>query len=267
MVLIYDTTRINAHDRRGEMEETRQLIEALKRYLRMYGITYLALGRRINLSEASVKRIFSAGTLTLRRLEQICRSLNLRVADLVRMMERQESATTTPTLEQEQALAADPTLLSYFYLLLHGATESEIRRDYEFEERQVQSLRKRLIAVGLAEELARGALKLRVGRQIVWRKAGPVRKAYERQVKGEFLRSEFVGNREFLGWQPAELTDASIEVLRRKLRQLYKDFLEIAELDADATQTRHSTALLLAFRPWVFSAVAARRRGRQHREP
>jgi hypothetical protein len=34
----------------------------------------------------------------------------------------------------------------------------------------------------------------------------------------------------------------------------------MAEFDALSTQPRHSTALLVAFRPWVFSLVAARQR-------
>jgi DNA-binding Xre family transcriptional regulator len=242
------------------MEETRQLLEAMKRHLKVRGVTYASLARKINLSEASVKRIFADGSLTLRRLEQMCRSLDMRVSDLVRMAEHGESRTATPSMEQEKALAANPLLLSYFYLLLNGASEHEIRRDYEFEEKQIDRLRTVLIDLQLADELPRGGVKLRVGRQIVWRKDGPVRKAYERQVKSEFLRSEFSAGREFIGWQPAELTDASIEILKRKLRLLYRDFLEIAELDAGAAQPRRSTALLLAFRPWVFSVVAARRR-------
>lgn len=242
------------------MEETRQLMAALKRYLKMRGVTYRSLGRRINLSEASIKRIFADESLTLKRLEQMCRSLDLRVAELVRMAERGDGRTAIPSMEQERALAANPLLLSYFYLLLNGSSEQEIRRDYEFEEKDLKRLRAMLIKLELADELQGGGLKLRVSRQIVWRKDGPVRRAYERQVKSEFLKSDFSAGREFIGWQPAELTDASIEILKRRLRLLYKDFLEIAEFDAGASQPRRSTALLLAFRPWVFSVVAARRR-------
>jgi hypothetical protein len=94
----------------------------------------------------------------------------------------------------------------------------------------------------------------------MWRPDGPVRRAYERQVQTEFLRAPFDGRSEFLGWQPAELTESSIGVLKRKLEQLYEEFLQMAEFDALSTQPRHSTALLAAFRPWVFSLVAARQR-------
>lgn len=242
------------------MDETRQLVDALKRLLKMRGLTYRALGQRIGLSEASVKRIFSARSFTLRRLEQVCGALEISVAELVRMIEKGTGRATTLSLDQEQALARDPALLSYFYLLLNGWTEQEIRRGYEFEEPQVQKLRARLIELDLVESLPRRGHRLRISRQIEWRRDGPVRRAYERQVKAEFLQADFSGPRDFFGWQPAELSAASIEVLGRKLELLYREFVEMAELDSTSTRPRHSTALLLAFRPWVFSLVAVRRR-------
>jgi len=242
------------------MDETRQLVEALKRCLKMRGLTYRALGQRIGLSEASIKRLFSENSFTLKRLEQICRALEISLADLLRMTEQASRRATTLSLQQEKALASDPALLSYFYLLLNGWTEAEIRRGYEFSETQIRKLLARLIELELIESLPRGNHRLRVNRQILWRIDGPVRRAYERQVKTEFLQSDFAGRGDFFAWQPAELTAASIEVLRRKLAVLYREFLEMAELDASSTQRRSSTALLLAFRPWVFSLVAVRRR-------
>lgn len=242
------------------MDETRQLVDALKRCLKMRGLTYRALALRIGLSEASVKRIFSARSFTLKRLEQVCGALGISVAELVRMIDNGHGRATTLSMEQEQALARDPALLSYFYLLLNGWTEQEIQRGYEFDEPQVQKLCARLIELEVIESFPRRGHRLRINRQIVWRKDGPVRRAYERQVKAEFLQADFTGPGDFFGWQPAELTAASIEVLKRKLALLHREFLAMAELDATSTKARHSTALLLAFRPWVFSLVAVRRR-------
>jgi len=244
------------------MDETRQLVEALKRGLKMRGLTYRALAERINLSEASVKRLFSERSFTLRRLEQVCGVLEISLGELVRMVERESSRPTTLSLEQEQELARDPALLSYFFLRLNGSTDAEIRLGYEFEPQQIEKLRARLVELGLIDASSRRGQRLRVGRQILWRKDGPVRRAYERQVKSEFLQSDFTGRGDFFSWQPAELTAASIDVLTRKLSRLHREFLEMADLDSTSTQARHSTALLLAFRPWVFSLVAVRRRKR-----
>jgi len=242
------------------MDETRQLVDTLKRCLKMRGLTYRSLAERINLSEASVKRIFSERSFTLRRLEQVCGALEISVGELVRMVEHGRTRPTTLSLEQEEALARDQALLSFFYLLLNGWTEPDIQRGYEFEEMQIRKLRARLIELELMESLPRGRHRLRVGRQISWRKDGPVRAAYERQVKAEFLQADFTGQADFFGWQPAELTAASIEILKRKLSLLQQEFLDMVELDSTTTQRRHSTALLLAFRPWVFSLVAVRKR-------
>ncbi len=242
------------------MDETRQLVDALKRCLRTRGVTYRSLAERIGLSEASVKRIFSERSFTLRRLEQVCAALEISVADLVRMVEHGRDRATTLSVEQEQALARDSALLSYFCLLLNGCTPAEIMQDYAFGEAQVSKIVDRLADLGLVEPLPKGGVRLRVARQILWRRDGPVRRAHERQVRSEFLQSDFGGDDEYFNWQPAELTTASIEVLRSKLSALQRDYRELAELDLASNRPRHSTALLVAFRPWVFSLVAVRRR-------
>jgi transcriptional regulator with XRE-family HTH domain len=242
------------------MDETHQLVDALKRCVKARGLTYRALAGRINLSEASVKRLFAERTFTIRRLEQVCKAMDMSVTELLRMIDRTASVVTTLSLEQESALARDAALLSYFYLLVNGWSDAQIRREYEFDDSQIGRLRDQLVALELIESLPRRRHRLRIGRRLVWRPDGPVRRAYERQVQAEFLRAPFAGRGEFLGWQPAELTEGSIGVLKRKLEHLYDEFLQMAELDTLSTQPRHSTALLVAFRPWVFSLVAARQR-------
>ena len=242
------------------MDESRRIVEILKRTLRMRGLTYASLGKRINLSEASVKRIFSQRTFSLKRLEQVCRALEMSIADLVKLVDVKSYAASALTLPQETALAKDEALLSYFYLVLNGWTDFQIRRNYQFEELQTQGLRARLGELGLIEALPKRGYRLLVSRQIIWRANGPVRRTYEHRVRQEFLRSAFTGSRDYLAWQPLELTDSSIDVLRRKFGQIYREFLEMAELDQHSSQPRHSVGFLLAFRPWVFSLVAARQR-------
>jgi DNA-binding Xre family transcriptional regulator len=249
------------------MDETRQIVDTLKRMLKSRDVTYQSLGRRINLSEASVKRVFAQRTFSLKRLEQICRALDMSLADLLRTVDPKDHRATTLSLEQEAALAKDSVLFSYFCLLLNGLTDVEIRRYYEFDEPQTRRLLDRLAELDLAEVLPKRRHRLRVGRQILWRRDGPIRKAYERQVHVEFLRSSFEGSKETLRWQPVELTDSSIDVLQRKLAQLHREFLDMAELDLYSNQPKRSTALLLAFRPWVFSLVAARQRRATPRSP
>jgi DNA-binding Xre family transcriptional regulator len=152
------------------MDETRQVVDALKRCLKMRGLTYRSLAERINLSEASVKRIFSERSFTLRRLEQVCGALEISVGELLRMVEHGRSRPTTLSLVQEEALARDPALLSFFYLLLNGWTEPDIQRGYEFERCSFGSCAPWLNE--LIESLPRGRHRLGWC-EILWRKDGP----------------------------------------------------------------------------------------------
>jgi transcriptional regulator with XRE-family HTH domain len=247
------------------MSESAQLIAALKQCLKARKMTYASLAKELHLSEASVKRVFARGTFSLDRLQSVCRVLDMSFYDLARLASPGDARVTTLTLEQENALASDANLLTTFYLILNDWTPAEIRRQYAFDEPQQRRLLAQLDDLGLIELLPRMQCRLRVGRRIVWRRDGPVRRAYERQVKAEFLQSKFDAGNELLRFQPAELTERSANLLHRKLEQLYREFLELAELDLLASEPRRSVGLLLAFRPWVFSLVAARRRERAGR--
>ena len=61
------------------------LISTLKRVLKTRGVTYADLAGRIALSEASVKRLFSQGTFTLERLEEVCAALEIDVFELAKL--------------------------------------------------------------------------------------------------------------------------------------------------------------------------------------
>ena len=53
------------------MAHTAALVDVLKRELKARGITYAHVARKLNLSEASVKRMFSKREFTLKRLDEI----------------------------------------------------------------------------------------------------------------------------------------------------------------------------------------------------
>ena len=56
--------------------ETARIVSSIKRIMKSRAMTYAQLARDIGLSEPSVKRILSRATLTVNRLEQICRALD-----------------------------------------------------------------------------------------------------------------------------------------------------------------------------------------------
>ena len=87
------------------------LVDALKRMLRGRGITYAALAHRLDLSEASVKRMFSRRDFTLQRLEEVCQEAGIDFAELVHTATDEQAGMTHLTIEQEQEIVSDPRLM------------------------------------------------------------------------------------------------------------------------------------------------------------
>ena len=231
------------------------ILLALKRALRARGITYADLAARIGLSEPSVKRVLSRGTLTLRRLERICETTGIPMEELVRPSGGDAAAAgSTLTATQEAALAADPHLLASFYLLTNGYTPREAAAELNADDKRLRRWLVKLDDLGLIEMRAKLTARLRVSTPVAWRDDGPIRRTYEQQVRAEFMRPPFTAEGETLHFRSAELSAASRAVLQRKLARQAAEFNELAELDRHLPgREKRSVGLMLACRPWVFS--------------
>lgn len=246
------------------MNETKRMLETLKRCLRSRGMTYRSLGKALGLSESSVKRLFADESFTLTRLERVCSVIDMSVADLSRMASGTRAAHSQQpyslTLEQERTLASNASLLACFYLLMNGRTVEETERRLDLTSRAMRSLLSRLTSTRLIEVDAKRNVRLHAKLPIAWRPDGPVRRLYERQVRAEFLQGSFAAPSEALTFHSAELSPASVRILLRKLERLAADFADLAALDVHVpSRDKSSVAVLLACRPWVFSMFSAYR--------
>ena len=227
-----------------------RFVDALKKSVRQRGLTYAALARELHLSEASVKRMFSRGTFTLSRIEQILAALEMDLEEVARMARGAAAGPVELTLEQETALARDERLLSVFWLL---------HNDWRFAE--LTAACARLERLGLIDWLPGDRVRLRAPRDFVWRPRGPVKKAYGRRVMQEFLRGRFDAPLELLRFESRALTPESAAMLKQRLDRLLREFHALAEADAAAPGSRRvGVGLLAACRPWEFSVVNALKR-------
>src|SRR3954470_2933590 len=93
------------------MTQITQLMSTIKRKLKARGLTYRDVGRALNLSEPSIKRLFAGERMTVDRLAQVGALLGCTLAELT-----EEAAAETPaihalTAAQEARLVADSRLL------------------------------------------------------------------------------------------------------------------------------------------------------------
>ena len=118
------------------MAQRTQIVAELKRALRARGLTYADVARHLELSEASVKRLFAAGDFSLDRLDRICELAGLELSELVEQMQQQATPVNQLTLAQEQEVVADSKLFLMTWLVLNRWQLDDIVRTYDFTQRE-----------------------------------------------------------------------------------------------------------------------------------
>lgn len=244
------------------MSQTTELLDTLKQYLKAKNITYRRLAQEIGLSETSIKRLFSEESFSLRRLEEVCKILDLDIYDLSLMARRKrQRSTNSLSIEQERILVGDERLLTFLYFLINGWPLSLITEQYDITEQEATRLLIKLDRLKLIELYPENRFRLLVSKNIFWRKHGPLWKHYQKKVFEDFIRHPFDQPNDRLEFSPGQLSEASLRLILKKIDELVRQFNELAEMDADLPlKGRYSTGLVIGFRPWVFSMIADLRR-------
>lgn len=238
------------------MTQTTRLISTLKKCLKAKGMTYRQLGDALDLSEASIKRLFSEQTFSIKRLEEICDILDLSLYDLAKISADADAGPSILTVDQETALAENPKRLVFFYLLLSGRDPESIKADYVVSEEESLHFLLELDRLDLIELHPGNKVRLRTQKNIQWRKDGPIRTRYESMIIKEFLNAPFDPQEHRLRFETGKLSDGSQSVMAKKIDRLIREYIELTEIDQALPQEKsHNTGLMIAFRPWVFSLL------------
>ena len=238
-----------------------RLVEALKACLRARGLTYAALAAKLGVSEATVKRMFSRGSFTLKRIEQILEAIELDLQELARLARDGSPAPAELSHDQEQGLARDERLFSVFWLIQNEWSFAEMLDAFAISRAELTSAYARLERLRLIRWGPGERARLTVRRDFRWRDGGPVKKTYGARVMSEFLAARFKQPLEFLRFESRAMSPESAALLKRRLERVVLEFNELAEVDcAAAGGKRVGVALLAACRPWEFSVVNALKR-------
>ena len=111
------------------MGQIDQFLAAFKSSLKAKNIIYKDLAKSLNLSESSVKRILASKSISLERIDEICRACDISFSEVCRNANFEEDVSSyTITKEQEKILAENPRQLHYFILLNEGFTPLKIEK-------------------------------------------------------------------------------------------------------------------------------------------
>lgn len=236
------------------MAQVAPLIDTLKRELKAQGKTYIDVAEQLELSEASVKRLFAERNFTLQRLEAICDLLNLELSELFQMMSKEQRQLTQLTREQEKEIANDLILLLITVSVISGMTYSDIQNAYNIPETDcIQKLAK-LDRLKIIELLPGNRVKLLIAPNFHWLPNGPIQQFFQEKVEQDFFSSRFDKTNEKLIVTNAILTNSSNARLQKKMERLAAEFNELMQEDHSVpNDKKHGTTMVLAIRQWQYS--------------
>jgi DNA-binding Xre family transcriptional regulator len=243
------------------MTQTSLLIDAIKKALRQRGVTYAKLAPQVGLSEASVKRLFARRDMRLSRLEEICAVMGIELADLIEGMRAAEGRAAELSEEQEQALVANPKLLLVGLLAINHWSAAQILQAYKLKPSELIGLLTRLDRMRVIDLLPENRMRVRLARNLSWRKGGPIQRFFEQRVQAQFFGSSFLGPHELRLIVHGSLSTRSNALVQQHMRKLAEEFDALVEQDRKLDHAmREGNTLALAIRPWELGLFAELRR-------
>jgi transcriptional regulator with XRE-family HTH domain len=244
------------------MPQSQNLVQTLKQVLKSQGLTYRDVARALDLSEASVKRLFAEQSFSLQRLEQVCQLAGMEISDLVRQMESRQQVLDELSEVQEQELISDMRLLLVAFLVVNGWSFTEIVDRYQISETEAIRYLARLDRIKLIDLLPNNRIKLRISSNFAWRRNGPIQRFFTAHLQEDFLKSRFDEQNERFQFLSGMFTGASADQVRQRLQQLAQEFHQYNRQDRDKPiGTREGYSLFLAFRSWRPDVFEKLRRG------
>lgn len=247
------------------MAKSMELVETLKRELRSRGLNYALIARHLKVSEATVKRMFSKGDFTLKRLDAICTFANIELADLAVSTRRDKPLVSRLTAEQEKVIMSDMRLLLVAVCVLNHVPFQQIVANYRISDADCVKLLLKLDRLKFLQLLPNNRIKLLVSRTFSWLPDGPIQRFFRAHAYTEFFESGFGAEREFMVLVNGMLTDDSARAMVERLKRVAHEFSEVHREELRLPlRERIPMSLVVAVRPWEMRAFAEMRRQPAH---
>ena len=242
------------------------LLQTLRRELKAQGITYADVAAQLDLSESSIKRIFSESKLSLDRLEALCKVVGMEISDLIQKMGEERQRIDMLTEEQERVVADDPKLLLVAVCALNLWTFEAMIEAYELTEHECIQLLAQLDRLKLIELLPLNRFRLTVANDFRWIPNGPILRFFRAEVQPDFMKSTFSGPGEKMVFRSGMISRGSNATMVKKMDKFVEQFKELHDEDAGLPlDERFGSSLLVALRPWELEHFRKLRRSAEEK--
>ena len=240
------------------MASSNLFVSALKKELRAQGVPYKDVAIALDLSEASIKKMFANNRFSLERMDRICRLLGMDLSDLSDAAKDMTPAISELTLEQEEELVSDTRLLLVAYCVFNYWTLEEIVGTYELNTPECISYLIRLDRMRIIQLQINNRIRLLVSPKFSWQPGGPIETFFNRQVQREFFQSNFDADDELRIVGNSKISPESRKKIIQELLTVKNNFEEYNKHDRkENKQEKMGTTMIIAIRQWEFEAFTA----------
>ena len=241
---------------------SKSIISILKFELRRQNVSYKQLGTALAISESAVKKMFANENFSLKRLDSICKFLEV---DLLELMQREHKPVKIKkmTLQQEQIIAKNRTWLVILYCATNYWSIEDITHRYKFTKAEIITCLVELEKFGLIELKPDNKIIPLLDTNFEWHTSGPINNIFREQFLNDFFQSDFKGNDEIQIVKNGDLSEESQKRLRKKIKQLAELYDELCYNDRNlksSTYERKGYSMIVASRKWALDRFSEHRR-------
>lgn len=237
------------------MARSQQIVDVLKQELKSRGMNYRQLATELQLSESTIKHMFSSKNFSLKRLDRICDLLDIELSDLVERYDTRSPKIEQLSIENEKRLISDIPLLMVAYCVTNHWTVEDILREYDLGEAEVIRCLAQLDRMHMIELQPENKVRLLVSKNFKWHKNGPIQQFFRTEVQARFFSGSFGSNESLHMVKLGDLTDKSIAQIMQRLDSVGELYEELSKEDRrQPFDKRFGSSMVLAIRKWEFDA-------------
>jgi len=234
------------------MLQATALVDSLKRQLKARGITYADLALKIDMSEASVKRMFSQKNFTLQRLDEILLAAGISFRDVATTLHEEPVLISQLTYAQEKEIIENTKLFIVAVSVLNLLSIDIMLKLYDITEAEIITCLTRLDKIGFLELQPNNRVKLLITRTFRWIPDGPIHTYFREEAYGDYLDSKFDGEHELIRLVNVMLSKQSVAALLDRLKLVAREFSKQHQDDgALPFEEKYPISFMLAARPWL----------------
>lgn len=174
-------------DQIDQHTDAKKLLKSLQEVLKSKKITYAELALQMQVSEVTIKRLFSNQNCNLQTIFKICDVVGISFFDLAALANQEKEMDYVLSEAQEKFFAANPALFGIFRSLHRGISPEEIANAWKLSGPKLFKILRKIEKYDLLEVLPGNQVRIKALGNIRFQHQGPLSRVILRPQIVQFL--------------------------------------------------------------------------------